>query len=504
MHGEVELFPGITLRGMRLYQIVEPSIHPKGTEYVWRDRGPIRLTGSQVNTLKARVPPAQTGFKPTDIVRSREVGPVSRPYKKLAHATAGHSDHPGNPPHPLAHPPPGDQGWLVLLGGLAPGQGTRAALRGGQRHRQGVAVDLPGRVQDPSPASHPGPVFCHPLRHQGKGQARSWPLVAASFGGAVIRPLLQKVGVKTKQEQAFADAVVAEILYHILEKKTTEIEFTREQIRTIVFSTHGEYFGLDNNGIYDRQVKKFIGQAEELYVAWGRRRSFAAREASKCSWLVRVRTGKKADGEVYPSAFELGEGFLDWTLDQLFGREATEGHETHHEPDPAESPAPGPGTPPKTREGPPDASRAEKEGESCPTATQVPGGETGNSPAPASTQKVGHKKWQSEHGPTSGEARIRPAKILQMQEVPRFSPARMSTTGGEESDGQTEFDSRRAARARAQLGGGKNGRPSGRHAHRRHRPPPSRRAPWGRRRQVIVATTSTMSRTGPSGRAYRD
>ena len=183
------------------------------------------------------------------------------------------------------------------------------------------------------------------------------------------------------QEAAYVLAVLRLVLFKLLETDESSIFATNRQLMDLA--------GLSDPKQTRRMRDKFISEGKRL--------------AGVMELLVLEKKGGKKKGKGFPSSYALGEdlGALLASEPEYEDRydpatEAFAGHETYHEPVPAQDPALESGTQPEAREGPPDASCAE-EGERCPTEPRSrPADREFPSTAESTQKRRTRNEWQSE------------------------------------------------------------------------------------------------------------
>ena len=339
LHGETKLAPGVSIKGLGAFQIVEPSVHPRGKDYVWLEQKPNTLphrvavklapTKKAVNQVaKVQVQVASAQMASQVLARLHERWPILGPgesndrscsvatylivVRNLSEAAA----------FDLA------EQWLLQYQGVfrTPTGLARAKLKsivksawkkhseGGFKtpglHSQAVAEQvLPASLYEPgSSLGSPKVLVSYKGSHRDDWhknvQGFTFPVRESpvSYKGSHLR--------LTTQESAFVEAVMCQVQYQLLSGQDDRIKFTREQIRVNVKARHGKYFGLDSNETYDRQVKKFFSQVKESYGSL----RFQPRVARKFELLIRVKTGKRDSGQTgVPSEFMLS-GVMDLLL----------------------------------------------------------------------------------------------------------------------------------------------------------------------------------------------
>ena len=421
--GELTLYPGVTLRGRGLYQIVEPSTHPTGKEYVWVNLEPhtfkttySRFTQYLALTLRSKekiIPQYQRGgvkyraastasqYLALQESKQRELDnyireligqskacvnarqgsltaapssanaseafelfppPVSHPYKKLhgqqetqeeAQATAFSAvsapvptptksyinpdaaqkvvvtlvSHPYKKLH-AAKPSTSTilntlhKKWPIVQKGTRNGLSCSVAwhlvknLELSYDEAKDLAIEWLTAYSHvfSTPLKSAIIEMCATIRYAIKARPRSgwsvWDKLQAHVAG--LAPSYTHLCAQTDQETAFVDALLVQIAYHVFDKDTLTIEFTREQIRDLVQTLRKSLYGLDNNCSYARTYKKYVSQVAETYEVHGKTKHLSTRTAAKLELLVRVKTGKRVDGVGIPSTYELGSGFWAW------------------------------------------------------------------------------------------------------------------------------------------------------------------------------------------------
>ena len=294
LHGETKHAPGVSIKGLGAFQIVEPSVHPRGKDYVWLEQKPNTLphrvavklapTKKAVNQVaKVQVQVASAQMASQVLAHLHERWPILGPgesndrscsvttylivVRNLSEAAA----------FDLA------EQWLLQYQGVfrTPTGLARAKLKSivksaWKKHSEG-GFKTPGLhsqavAEQVLPASlyEPGSSFGNPkVLVSYKGSHRDdWHKNVQGFAFPARESPVSYKGSHlrlTTQESAFVEAVMCQVQYQLLSGQDDRIKFTREQIRVNVKARHGKYFGLDSNETYDRQVKKFFSQVKESY-----------------------------------------------------------------------------------------------------------------------------------------------------------------------------------------------------------------------------------------------